>query len=61
MPTVNYISYGKDLNVTIWLASGFENSSFTAYDQSFRKISHEMLIDTDSNTNTGYNGAHYDL
>ena len=24
---VNYISDGKDLNVTMWLASGFENNS----------------------------------
>src|ERR1051325_27107 len=24
---VNYISYGKNLNVTMWLASGFKNSS----------------------------------
>jgi hypothetical protein len=59
---VNYISDGKILNATIWLASGFENSSASpAYNQPFRKISYGMLIDADSNTKTGYNGADYDL
>jgi hypothetical protein len=61
MLAVNYISDGKDLNATIWLASGFESSSIPAYDQPFRKISYGMLIDADSNTKTGYNGADYDL
>jgi hypothetical protein len=45
------------------LASGFENSSIATYtyDQPFRKISYGMLIDADSNTKTGYNGADYDF
>jgi hypothetical protein len=58
---VSYISNGEILNATIWLASGFENSSIPAYDQPFRKISYGMLIDADTNTKTGYNGADYDL
>ena len=53
---VNYISDGKILNATIWLASGFENSSAPVYNQPFRKISYGMLIDADYNTKTGYNG-----
>ena len=56
---VNYISDGKYLNVTMWLASGFENNSTSPpeYNQPLRKISYGMLIDADSNTKTGYNGA----
>ena len=58
---VNYISDGKTLNSTFWLASGFENSSASTYNQPFRKISYGILIDADSNTKTGYNGADYDF
>ena len=59
---VNYISNGEILNATIWLASGFENSNASqVFDQPFRKISYGMLIDADTNTRTGYNGADYDL
>lgn len=59
---VNYISDGKFLNATLWLASGFENSSASApFNQPFRKVSYGMLIDADNNPKTGYNGADYDL
>lgn len=61
---VNYLSDGKTLNTTFWLASGFGNSSSLStytYDQPFKKISYGMLIDADSNTKTGYNGADYDF
>ena len=62
---VNYISDGKHLNSTIWLASGFDNSSFalnsTNDNQSSRTLSYGMLIDADTNTKTGYNGADYDF
>jgi hypothetical protein len=61
---VNYISDGKTLNSTIWLGSGFNNSSdFNSINdnQSSRKLSYGMLIDADSNTETGYNGADYDF
>jgi hypothetical protein len=60
---VNYISDGKNLNATIWLASGFKNSSTSipVYNDPFRKITYGMLLDTDSNTKTGYNGADYDF
>lgn len=57
---VNYISNGKSLNATFWLASGFKNSSLSTYNQPGRKIVYGMLIDVDSNTKTGYNGADYD-
>jgi hypothetical protein len=58
---VDYISDGKTLNATFWLASGFKNSSSAIYNQPFRKISYGMLIDADSNPKTGYNGADYDF
>jgi len=59
--SVDYISNGKTLNATFWLASAFKNSSAAIYYQPFRKISYEMLIDSDSNSKTGYNGADYDF
>ena len=41
-----YISDGKNLNVTMWLASGFENNSASPpeYNQPFRKISYGMYL-----------------
>jgi hypothetical protein len=58
---VNYRSDGKILNVTMWLASGFKNTtSNPVYNRPFRKIVYGMLIDAYSNTKTGYNGADYD-
>jgi hypothetical protein len=59
--SVDYISNGKALNATFWLDSVFKNSSAAIYDQPFRKISYGMLIDSDSNPKTGYNGADYDF
>lgn len=58
---VDYISDGKTLNTTFWLASGLKNSTAAIYKQPFTKISYGMLIDADSNTKTGYNGADYDF
>jgi hypothetical protein len=58
---VDYISDGKTLNATFWLASGLKNSTAALYNQPFTKISYGMLIDADSNTKTGYNGADYDF
>jgi hypothetical protein len=60
---VNYLSDGNTLNTTYWLASGFGNSSISTftYEQPFIKLSYGMLIDADSNTKTGYNGADYDF
>jgi hypothetical protein len=57
---VDYISNGKNLNATFWLA-GFKNSSISTYNQPDRKIAYGILIDADSNTKTGYNGADYDF
>jgi hypothetical protein len=59
--SVGYISNGKTLNTTFWLASGFKNSTAAIYDQPFRRISYGMLIDADTNTRTGYNGANFDF
>ena len=47
------------VNATYWLASNSENAS--TYNQPDRKTSYGMLIDADSNTKTGYNGANYDF
>ena len=58
---VDYVSNGKTLNATFWLASGFDNFSAFHYNQPFRKITYGMLINVDSNTKTGYNGADYDF
>ncbi len=58
---VDYISDGKTLNATFWLASGLKNSSLATFSQPFRKVSYGILIDADSNTKTGYNGADYDF
>jgi hypothetical protein len=59
---VNYISDGNFLNTTIWLQSGFNSSALDSADnQSSRKLTYGILIDADSNTNTGYNGADYDF
>jgi hypothetical protein len=59
---VDYLSDGKSLNSTFWLASNLENASI--YNQPFKKISYGMLFDIASGTDdssTGYNGADYDF
>jgi hypothetical protein len=59
---VKYISDGQTLDTTIWLSSGFNLSAFNSTDnQQSRKLSYGMLIDADSNSKTGYNGADYDF
>lgn len=59
---VNYISDGQTLNTTMWLSSGFNLTAFNSTDnQLSRKLVYGMLIDSDTNTKTGYNGADYDL
>ncbi|MGA8843218.1 MAG: hypothetical protein WB511_06505 [Nitrososphaeraceae archaeon] len=55
----DYLSDGKTLKATFWLAPNLENAS--TYNQPFKRISYGMLIDLASkNINTGYNGADYD-
>jgi hypothetical protein len=55
----DYISDGKTLNATLWLAN-LENVS--PYNQPFKRISYGMLIDIASlDINSGYNGADYDF
>jgi hypothetical protein len=58
--SVEYISDGKTLNVTFWLAAGLKNSSAAIYNQPFIETSYGMLIDADINSKTGYFGADYD-
>jgi len=56
---VSYLSDGKVLNATYWLASNLENAS--TYNQPYHNISYGMLIDADMNPKTGYSGADYDF
>jgi hypothetical protein len=56
---VDYLSDGKVLNATYWLGSNQENAS--TYNQPFKKVSYGMLINCDTNTQTGYNGVDYDF
>ncbi len=58
---VDYISNGKTINATFWLASAVKDSSILVLNQPFRKIAYGMLIDADSNTKTGYSGGDYDF
>jgi hypothetical protein len=57
---VDYLSDGKTLDATFWLASNSENAS--TYNQPFKKISYGMLIDLASlPPDSGYNGVNYDF
>jgi hypothetical protein len=57
---VDYLSDGKTLDATFWLASNLENAS--TYNQPLKKISYGMLIAiATTNFATGYNGADYDF
>jgi hypothetical protein len=58
---VDYVSNGKTLNATFWLTSGFDNFSAIRFSQPLTKVTYGMLINVDSNTKTGYNGADYDF
>ena len=42
--SVEYISDGKTLNATFWLASGFKNSSSAIYNQPFERSVMECLL-----------------
>lgn len=56
---VNYVSDGKILNATFWLASDSKNA--TAYSQPDKTIRYGMLIAIVTlPENSGYNGANYD-
>ncbi len=55
---VDYLSDGKTLDITFWLASNSENAS--AYSQPLKKIRYGVLIALASlPQNSGYNGANY--
>lgn len=58
---VNYLSDGETLNATIWLNAGIGNYTDFSLKKPLNKISYGMLIDADSNSETGYRGADYDL
>jgi hypothetical protein len=56
---VDYLSDGKTLDATLWLASNSENAS--TYNQPLKKIRFGILIAIVSlPPNSGYNGANYD-
>ena len=55
---VDYVSDGKTLDTTLWLASNLENAS--TYSQPLKRIRYGMLIAIVSLPQTsGYNGANY--
>lgn len=57
---VAYVSDGKTLDATFWLASNSKNASI--YNQPFKYIRYGMLIAIVSlPENSGYNGANYDF
>ena len=57
---VDYLSDGKTLDATFWLASNLQNAS--TYNQPLKKISYGMLIALVSMpVSSGYNGANYDF
>ncbi len=58
---VNYLSNGENLNATLWLNAGISNYTDFSYKKPLNKINYGMLIDADSNSETGYRGADYDL
>jgi hypothetical protein len=57
---VDYLSDGKTLDATFWLASNLENDSI--YSQPLKRIRYGMLIAIVSLPSTsGYNGANYNF
>ena len=57
---VDYLSDGKTLDTTFWLASNLENAS--TYSQPLKRIRYGMLIAIVSlPKNSGYNGANYNF
>lgn len=57
---VDYVSNGRTLDTTLWLASNLENSSM--YSQPLNRIRYGMLIAIVSLPPTsGYNGANYNF
>jgi len=58
---VNYLSDSETLNATLWLNAGISNYTDFSYQKPLNKVSYGMLIDADSNSETGYRGADYDF
>lgn len=66
---ITYLSDGKNLNATLWLAGNFSKNPSKAEQQSsnYNKdkepvaVVYGMLIDVDSNPLTGFNGIDYQL
>jgi hypothetical protein len=60
---VTFLSDGKILNATFWLASNLENAS--TYNQPFKRVSYGVLIDDTGcwcgGSTTGFNGADYEF
>ena len=58
---VNYFSDGDALKATLWLNADINNYINFSIKNPLNKINYGMLIDADSNTETGYRGADYDF
>ena len=58
---VNYLSDSETLNATLWLNAGISNYTDFSDKKPLNKINYGMLIDADSNSETGYRGADYDF
>jgi hypothetical protein len=58
---VNYLSDGETLKATLWLNAGINNYTDYSYNHPLNNINYGMLIDADSNTETGHRGADYDF
>ncbi len=62
---ITYLSDGKNLNATLWLAGNFYKNPSAAESVSSSKepmaLVYGMLIDVDSNPLTGFNGIDYQL
>jgi hypothetical protein len=58
---VNYFSDGESLKATLWLNAGINDYIDFSFKNPLNKINYGMLIDADSNTETGYRGADYDF
>ena len=54
-------SDGETLKATLWLNVGINNYTDYSHNYLLNKINYGMLIDADSNTETGYRGADNDF
>ena len=53
---INYFSNGETLNATLWLLSPFKNQPLN-----YTKLNYGMLIDSDFDKKTGFDGIDYQI